>query len=68
MKKHEEKPIISKIEVDEKTAEPVIVNLSKKELKQMEKQQKYHEHDFVQRKTDKDVGKQMIRMFGVNPD
>lgn len=70
MKKREEKPIVSRIEVDEKTAEPVIIDLSDKQLKEMEKQKNYHEHDFVQNKTDKSVGKQMAikRVLGIDPE
>ena len=68
MKKQDDKLIVNKIEVDQKTAEPKIVEVSKKELKQKSKaESKYHEHDFVSRKADKSIGKQMAmqRVLGV---
>ena len=43
-------PIINKIEIDEKTAEPVIVQVSEKELKKQEKinlQKTYDKYDFI---------------------
>ncbi len=65
-----ENPIISKIEIDEKTAEPVIVELSEKELKKldMEKQKKLDKkYDFVAKKSDKTQAKQiaMTRFLGL---
>ena len=65
-------PTINRIEVDEKTAEPIIVEVSEKELDAQEKRAKkqaeslsYHKYDFVERKTDKSIGKQitMSRIF-----
>ncbi len=72
MKKQENTPIVNKIEIDEKTAEPHIVRVSKKQLSIAEKRkradEKYDKHDFVSRKADKSVGKQMAmdRVFGTD--
>ena len=71
MKKREENPVVVKIDVDKKTSEPVLVEVSNKELNRMQKQEKkYHEHDFVSRKTDKDIGKKMVmqRILGVDTE
>lgn len=64
-------PTINRIDVDEKTSEPIIVEVSKKELLAQEKKEKkqentaYNKYDFVERKTDKSIGKQlkMSRLF-----
>lgn len=64
-------PTINRIDVDEKTSEPIIVEVSKKELLAQEKKEKkqentaYNKYDFVERKTDKSIGEQlkMSRLF-----
>ena len=64
-------PTINRIDVDEKTLEPKIVEVSKKELIAQEKKSKaqndstYNKYDFVERKTDKSIGEQlkMSRLF-----
>ncbi len=67
MKEHNaETPIVNKIEIDENTAEPVIVELSEKEiikaaLKGEKTQPKIKKADFFEEtKTAKSVGKQMV--------
>lgn len=65
---HDETPIISKIDVDEKTSEPVIVEVSKKELKKAEKTQKLDKkYDFVAKASDKSQAKQiaMTKFLGL---
>lgn len=65
---NEETPIISRIEVDEKTAEPIIVEVSKKELNKAETQKKLNKnHDFVAKKSDKTQTKQIVmsRVLGL---
>lgn len=64
-------PTINRIDVDEKTSEPIIVEVSKKELLAQDKKEKkqentaYNKYDFVERKTDKSIGEQlkMSRLF-----
>lgn len=75
MKKNKDnEPILTKIEVDEKTNIPSIKPLSKKQAKKAiadnEKAKDYHEYDFVSKKSDKTINKQMAmeRVFGVNPE
>lgn len=75
MKKND-KPIVSKIDIDEKTAEPVIVQVSEKELIEKEQREKtarlekYKQYDFVEKKSDKSIGKQlaMTRVLGIKKD
>ena len=72
MKKQENAPIVNKIEIDEKTAEPHIVKVSKKQLTIAERRklanEKYDKHDFISRKADKSIGTQMVmdRVFGTD--
>ena len=69
--KQDDLPVINKIEVNE-NAEPIIVEVTKKELLAEEKAEKkkklYSEYDFVQKKTDKSIGKQLVmsRAFGID--
>jgi uncharacterized protein (TIRG00374 family) len=71
-----DKPIVNRIDIDEKTAEPIIVEVSEKELIEKEKRErkakleKYSHYDFVERKSNKSIGKQlaMNRIFGVQKD
>lgn len=63
-----DKLTVSKIDIDEKTAEPKIVNLSEKQLnKELVEQKKYDKYDFVEKKSDKSIGKQLVmkRLLGV---
>ena len=67
-KKENQSPIVNKIEIDEKTQELKIVELSEKQLnKELKVQKKYHEYDFVEKKSDKSIGKQLVmkRILGV---
>jgi len=65
---NDETPIITKIEVDEKTAKPIIVEVSKKQLEK-EKNSKHldKKYDFVTKKSDKSQAKQiaMTRFLGL---
>ncbi len=61
-------PIVNKIEFDEKTSEPKIVELTEKQLnKELQNKTQYDEYDFVGQKSDKSIGKQlaMKRILGV---
>ncbi len=69
--KNEELPIINKIDVDE-NSEPIIVEVSKKELLAEERAEKkkklYSEFDFIEKRTDKSIGKQLsiTKAFGMD--
>ena len=70
------RPIINRIDIDERTAEPVIVEVSEEELLEKEKAErlkkleKYREYDFVEKKSNKSIGKQLVmtRILGVKKD
>lgn len=71
----EQLPKINKIEIDEKTAEPIIVEVSAKDLKSsdIEREQllkEYADYDFVEKKSNKSIGKQlaMKRLLGIDKD
>lgn len=70
---NKDKLTVSKIDIDEKTAEPVIIEVSDAELRakaKREKLAKYHQYDFVEKKSNKSIGKQlaMNRILGVKKD
>ncbi len=70
---NQEKVTVNKIEVDQKTAEPIIVEVPEKEIleqRRKEKLEKYKEYDFIENKSNKSIGKQMAmsRVLGIQKD
>lgn len=69
-KKNKEKLIISKIDINAKDDEHLIVQVSEKELEEIEKAENVSldtQYDFVEKKSDKSIGKQlaMSRILGI---
>lgn len=60
-KKNKDIPIVSKIEIDKKTAEPIITELSQKELLALHDEEEIviEKSDFIEHATRKGVGKQI---------
>jgi uncharacterized protein (TIRG00374 family) len=71
-KRKTKKPIVSKIDIDEKTKEPVIVELSDEEFDALgERIRNDKQYDFIEKKSNKSIGKQlaMSRILGIDkPD
>lgn len=69
--KKKDVPIVSKIEIDKKTAEPIITKLSPKELLALQHQEEevvIEKSDFVEHATSKGIGKQIaMSRLGIKP-
>lgn len=76
MEKNKNTPIVNRIDIDAKTAEPIIVEVSPKELETQEKLEKNkelgtaHKYDFIDRKANKSIGEQIVmsRFLGNTED